>query len=69
MEPAFNFAKLIPLIIPIILLQIGLQIYALIDLSRQPKVRGGNKWIWVAVILLLEIFGPIIYFLFAKKDE
>lgn len=69
MEPAFNFTKLLPLLIPILLLQLGLQIYALVDLSRQPKVRGGSKWIWVLVIIFLEIFGPIVYFLFGRKEE
>lgn len=60
--------KFIPLLIPILLLQIGLQIYALVDLYRQPKVRG-NKWIWVAIIILLEIFGPILYFFVGRKEE
>jgi len=69
MQPALDLEKLIPLLIPIIVLQLGLQIYALVDLSRQPEVRWGSKWVWVLVILLLEIFGPIIYFLFARKEE
>jgi len=64
-----DLSKLIPLLVPIIILQLGLQIYALVDLSRQPRVRWGSKWIWVAIIIVLEILGPVVYFLFARKEE
>ncbi len=69
MEPAFDWARILPLLIPIILIQLGLQIFALVDLSRTARVRGGSKWLWVAIIILLEIFGPIVYFVAAKQQE
>ncbi len=68
MEKGFDFARLIPLLIPILLLQLGLLIAAIIDLARQPKVRG-PKWAWALVIIFVNIFGPIIYFLFGRKEE
>ncbi len=68
-KTGFDFATILPLLIPILLIQIGLQIYALIDLARQERVRWNNKWIWVAIIVLGEIFGPIVYFIFARKEE
>lgn len=68
MERVFDIGKLLPLLIPILIIQLGLQIYALVDLYRQPKVRG-SKWMWVAIIILAEIAGPIIYFIFAKREE
>ena len=66
-----DLAKLLPLLIPVLLIQFGLQIYALIDLARRSReqVRGGNKWLWVAIIVLGEILGPIVYFVVARKDE
>lgn len=68
MQSTFDWEKIIPLLIPIIIIQIGLQIYALIDLYRQPKVRG-SKVLWTVIILLAEIFGPIAYFIFAKRED
>jgi hypothetical protein len=68
MEPAFDFVKILPLLIPVLLIQFGMQIYALIDLYRQPQVKG-SKWVWAVVIILGEILGPIIYFIFARKEE
>jgi 4-amino-4-deoxy-L-arabinose transferase-like glycosyltransferase len=68
MNTTFNLAKILPLLIPVLLIQVGLQIYALIDLYRQTQVKG-NKWLWVVIIILGEIVGPIVYFLFARKEE
>jgi hypothetical protein len=63
-----DITKLIYLAIPILLIQIGLQIYALVDLIRQPSVRG-PKWAWAVLIILGELFGPIIYLLLGRKKE
>jgi hypothetical protein len=63
-----DITKLVYLLIPILIIQIGLQIYALVDLIRQPSVRG-PKWAWAALIILGELFGPIIYLLLGRKKE
>jgi 4-amino-4-deoxy-L-arabinose transferase-like glycosyltransferase len=68
MERVIEWEKLIPLLIPILLIQFGLQIYALVDLYRQPSVRG-SKVLWAVVIILGEILGPIIYFIFARRED
>lgn len=60
--------KLIPLLIPILIIQLGLQIYALVDLYRRPDVRGG-KLLWAIIIILGEIIGPVVYFIFARREE
>jgi hypothetical protein len=62
-----DLGRIILLLIPILLLQLGLQIFALVDLIRRPKTQL-PKWAWALIILLLEIFGPIIYFLFGRKE-
>ena len=65
----FDFAKLIPLLIPILLIQLGFQIAALVNLYRQPAENiKGSKWLWAAVIILGEIIGPIVYFVLARKE-
>jgi Phospholipase_D-nuclease N-terminal len=71
MEPVLTpFEKLLqwlPFIIPIVLLQLVLMIVALVDLSRREKTRG-PKWVWVLVIILGELVGPIIYFIFGREE-
>jgi len=68
MEETFDLAKLIPLLAPIILVQIALLIAAIVDLIRHPKTRG-PRWVWVLVIVFVNIFGPIIYFIFGREQE
>ncbi len=63
-----DWTKWLLLLAPVILLQFGLQIYALVDLSRQAKVRW-SKWIWVAIIIVGELLGPILYFLFSERES
>ena len=54
-----------PLIIAILLavavVQIAMQVYALVDLARRDVVLGGKKWLWVAAIALGSLPGTIAY--------
>jgi Phospholipase_D-nuclease N-terminal len=49
--------------------EITLDVIALLDLYRRPvdQVVFGNKWIWVAIVLLASILGAIIYLVVARK--
>jgi hypothetical protein len=44
-------------------LELGLDVVALVHLYRTPtaQVVGGNKWVWVAVIILVNLLGAILY--------
>lgn len=60
--------ELLPLLIPIVVLQLGLIIVALVDLARRAKTKG-PKWLWVLIILFVNILGPIIYFIVGREEE
>ena len=61
--------QVLALLAPIIVIQLGLMIAALLDLEREERrVRGGNKLVWVLVIVFVNVIGPIVYFL-AGRDE
>jgi hypothetical protein len=47
--------QFIPLLIPVVLIQLGLSIYALVDLKRRTKTRG-PRWAW-AVALIVTTFA------------
>jgi hypothetical protein len=42
-------------------IQYGLAYWTLRDLSRRPRVRGGNKVVWALVILTLPLAGALLY--------
>jgi len=67
LTPFEKFLEWLPFIIPIVLLQLVLMIVALVDLSRREKTRG-PKWVWALVIILGELVGPIIYFIFGREE-
>jgi hypothetical protein len=60
--------QLIPLLVPVIIVQIILLVVALLDLRKQAITRG-PKWMWVVIILFVNIIGPILYFVLARKEE
>lgn len=60
--------KYIPLLIPVVVIELALMIAALVDLSRREQTRG-PKWAWVLVIVLINFIGPIVYFVLGRKEE
>ncbi|MCI1903158.1 PLD nuclease N-terminal domain-containing protein [Enterococcus hirae] len=63
------FLDNLPLFIPLILLEVGLMIAALVHVLRHPHYRFGNRLMWILIVVLLQIIGPIIYFVFGREDE
>lgn len=61
--------QFIALIIPLILVDIGLKIYAMYDLVKTERVDNDRKWIWAIVVLVISLFGPLLYFVFGHKGE
>lgn len=66
-EELNQLKELLPLLIPILIIQWALVIFALVDLARREKTNG-PKWVWVLVILFINIIGPIVY-LIVGRDE
>lgn len=58
---------MLTVLVPVILLQLGLLIWALYDLTRpERRVRGDNKVIWALVVIFIGIVGPLVYFLVGR---
>jgi hypothetical protein len=47
--------------------QLTLQIIALVDLARRPAVAGGRKWVWVVVATLGGLIGASAYLAIGRK--
>jgi hypothetical protein len=56
------------LLIPIALLDLGLVVFALLDLNQRPVTRG-PKWLWIAIIVLITVAGPISYLIFGRQKD
>lgn len=63
------FTDNLPFFIPLIILEVGLMLTALIHVLRHSHYRFGNRIMWVLIVVLLQIIGPIIYFAFGRESE
>lgn len=63
-----KYSQFLPLLIPLIVVQLALLVIALIDLNKQVETRG-PKWMWVLIIIFVNTIGPIVYFFFGRKEE
>ena len=60
---------MLPFLIPFILLELGLMVFALVDVVRRKRIRGDNKILWILLIVLVQIIGPIIYLALGRLEE
>ncbi|TYS18797.1 PLDc_N domain-containing protein [Rossellomorea vietnamensis] len=56
------------LVAPLLIIQLILIVTALVDLIRI-KNTNGPKWLWVLIILFINIIGPIIYFVIGRRQN
>ena len=69
MERTFDFMSVLPLLIPLVLIQLVLMIVCLVDLARHEKVKGLPKWAWAIIIVLGELIGPTVYLIVGRAEE
>jgi len=62
-----DFLSLLPIILPLVVINLLLMIIALIDLYRHRDTRE-NVIIWTVVIIFINVFGPMLYFIIGRKD-
>jgi hypothetical protein len=67
--PVDTLRDILPFLLPILLLQLALLAFALVDLVRRPQGQvNGPKWAWAFIIILINIIGPIAYFLIGRRE-
>ncbi len=64
-----TIANMLPFLIPLYVIQIALMVIALVDLFKREGMKSSTRLIWVFVIVLINIFGPIIYLFAGRKDK
>jgi ABC-2 type transport system ATP-binding protein len=56
-------------VVPLLLLQLGLMLFALYDLFQEDRRVRGDKIIWALVIAFANVIGPLIYFFVGRDDS
>ena len=62
--------QILLLLLPILVIEIGLIIFALRDLLRPERtVRGESKLMWGLIICFISLVGPILYLTVGRHEE
>lgn len=64
-----DIMEYLPIIIPLLLLQITLMITALLHLVKNDRLDRNNKIVWALVIIFVNLIGPILYLIFGRKED
>ena len=62
-----NWNQWLPLLIPVVLLELGLIIFSLVDLVGRERTKS-PKWVWALVIILVNFIGPIVYLVIGREE-
>jgi len=60
---------LLPLLIPVAVIQVGLMVAALVHIFRHNTYKTGTRTLWVILSICINIIGPILYFTIGKGEE
>lgn len=58
-----------PLLLPLILINLTLALVALRYVLRHRTYRFGNRVFWICAVLLVQLIGPMAYFLWGRGDQ
>ena len=62
--------NLLLILLPIIVIELGLVVFSLVDLFKpERRVIGDNKLVWALVIVVVGTIGPIVYLLAGRKQN
>ena len=65
-QPSTNLALIL---LPLVLIELGLVVFSLVDLFRpERRVVGNNKLVWALIIVLVGTIGPIVYLLAGRNQ-
>jgi hypothetical protein len=60
---------MLPFLIPLFVIQLALMVIALVDLFKRENMKTNTRLVWVFVIILINVIGPIVYLLAGRKDK
>ena len=63
--------KLIPFLIPLIIIQLGLMIFAIVDIAKKNKTKTLTPMIWIIISVVLSNMGigPVLYLILGRAEK
>jgi hypothetical protein len=63
-----EISKLLIFLIPVILIQYGLMIFAIVQIIKN-DVNYIPKWGWILIVVLVNIIGSVVFLIIGRKKE
>ena len=64
-----DLSSLLPILIPLAIIQLGLMTAALIHIFTHKTYKTGTRAMWVIICILINTIGPVLYFILGRSDE
>lgn len=64
-----DLQQILLLLLPLVLIQLGLLALGVWDWAHRQRFRYLNRWGWLAIIVFIGIFGPLIYLLLGREES
>lgn len=65
-----NLTEYLPFLIPLVLVELGLFVYALVHILKHDHYKTGNRTMWlIVIILLMNLIGPILYLILGREED
>ena len=64
-----NMADYLPILIPLIILQLVLIVLSVRDILKQEQFKFGSRTLWLLISCCISLIGPILYLAFGKEDQ
>lgn len=58
--------SMILMVLPLVLIQLGLAAFCVVKIFKE-GVQNLNKWTWLAICVLVNLLGPIIFLIVGRK--
>ena len=64
-----KLGQYLPALIPLMLIQLGLMVSALVHVIKHGSCRIFNRTVWICLIVLVNLIGPVLYFVIGRGEE
>ena len=63
-----DLSSLLPVIIPLAVLELGLTVAALVHILTHKTYKTGTRTLWI-ILSFVQIIGPVLYFVIGRGDD
>jgi hypothetical protein len=64
-----SLSELVIAVVPLVLINLALIAWCLVDWSKRKSFRYTNKWVWLFIFLFIQYLGPAIYLIIGRDHE